>query len=271
MESEHIFPFSYSVEENSHDQRERPYIIICTNYVYRRYFGDTQEAFGITIAGMKLYIITSPSDMSMVYKNTISLSFDEFIHDLHLAFGMSPEGRHIMWDDSKGKCLIHVADSFHRAQLHPGEHLDDLTDKFLHQIEQGLSWDRATKLDRQSATSSKEVLLSLYDWCADVLIPAASIAFFGKALLEIDENLIKDFHDFDDDSWMLTYKYPRFLARKMYAGKDKNLDAFTRYYQLPPSERTGACYYVTSLEACQREHGMADRDIAVSIQLFYWV
>ena len=220
---------------------------------------------------MKLYIITSPADMSLVYKNTTSLSFDEFIPDLHLAFGMSPHGRHIMWDDSKGECLIRVADSFHRAQLHPGEHLDDLTDKFLYQIEQRLSWDMVAQLDRQSTSPGKQVVLSVYDWCADVLVPAASVAFFGKALLEVDENLIRDFYDFDDDSWMLTYKYPRFLARKMYAGKDKNSETFTRYFQLPSSERQEACYYVKSLEARQREQGMADRDIAVSIQLFYWV
>ena len=128
-----------------------------------------------------------------------------------------------------------------------------------------------TRLDRQSTSPGKQVVLSLYDWCADVLVPAASVAFFGVALLRVDENLIRDWHDFDDDSWMLTYKYPRFLARKMYAGKDKNSEAFTRYFQLPPSERQDACYYVKSLEARQREQGMADRDIAVSIQLFYWV
>lgn len=209
--------------------------------------------------------------MSLVYKNTTSLSFDEFIHDLHLAFGMSPHGRHIMWDDSKGKCLIHVADSYHHAQLHPGEHLDDLTDKFLTQIEDRLSWRSVTKLDRQMVRSDGQAVLSLYDWCADVLVPAASVVFFGDSLLRIDENLIKDFHDFDDDSWMLTYKYPRFLAGKMYAGKDKNTETFTRYFQLPPNERQDACYYVRSLEARQREQNMADRDIAISIQLFYWV
>ena len=70
---------------------------------------------------------------------------------------------------------------------------------------------------------------------------------------------------------MLTYRYPPFLARKMYAGKDSNTATFTRYFQLPSDDRADACYYVRSLEARQREAGMKDRDIAISAQLFYWV
>ena len=237
----------------------------------RKYFDNDGEPFGITVAGVKLYIITSPIDMSLVYRNTATLSFDDFIHDLHLAFGMSPEGRHIMWDDSKGKCLIHVASSYHQAQLHPGAHLDDLTYKFLTQIGKRLSWRSVTELDPQMRDSDGHATLSLYEWCAHVLVPAASVVFFGDSLLRIDENLIKDFHDFDDDSWMLTYKYPRFLAGKMYAGKDNNTATFTRYFEQPPSERQDACYYVRSLEARQREQNMANRDIAISMQLFYWV
>lgn len=103
------------------------------------------------------------------------------------------------------------------------------------------------------------------------LIPAASVAFFGEALLKIDEDFIKSFHAFDEDSWMLTYHYPRLFARNMYEGKDKNTETLTRYFELATNDRPGSCFYMSSLEARQRTAGMKDRDIAISMQLIYWV
>lgn len=238
----------------------------------RKYFNNSREPFRIYVAGTEIYIITSPQDMSRVYKNTISLSFDDFILDLHVAFGMSPKGRDVMWNTSKGKILIHVADDLHHAQLLPGKHLDDVTDRMLAQIEHRLSWEQMSADGIQIVRSDgKPKALSLYTFCADILVPATTVAFFGDALLGVDENLINDLHAFDANGWMLTYRYPRLLARKMHHGKDMNTEAFTKYFQLPLQDRPGACHYVRSLEARQREAGMPVRDIAISIQLFFWV
>ena len=210
--------------------------------------------------------------MSLVYRNTTSLSFDDFIFDLHVQFGMSPKGQDLMWNASKGKSLVHIANDLHRAQLLPGEHLDNLTDCMQAQIEHRLSWEQIAA-DRNQGVQGvgEQKLLSLYRLCADVLVSATSVAFFGDALLSVDENFINDFHAFDGDSWMLTYRYPRPFARKMYHGKDMNTEAFTKYFQIPLKDRPGVCYYVRSLESRQRKAGMSVRDIAISIQLFYWV
>ena len=64
------------------------------------YFGGTREPFSITVAGQRLYIITSPRDMASVYKNSSTLSFDSFVHDLDAAFGMSPGALRILFDMS---------------------------------------------------------------------------------------------------------------------------------------------------------------------------
>ena len=210
--------------------------------------------------------------MSTVYRNTTSLSFDDFILDLHIASGMSPKGRDVMWNTSKGKNLIHIADDLHHTQLLPGEHLDDVTDCMLAQIEHRLSWEQMIADWIQPVRSVEErKALSLHTLCAGVLVPATTVAFFGDALLGVDGNFIKDFNAFDRDSWMLTYRYPRLLARNMYHGKDMNTGTFTKYFQLPLDDRPGLCHYVRSLEARQREAGMPVRDIAISIQLFFWV
>ncbi|KAI4175931.1 MAG: hypothetical protein LQ346_007981, partial [Caloplaca aetnensis] len=210
--------------------------------------------------------------MSVVYKNTKTLSFDDFIRDLHVSFGLSPSGLATMWDDSYGKCLVHQANDLHHAQLHPGEHLDDLVQKLLVILERRLDFDHVfAEKPNVIRGQSERTVRSLYDWCADVLVPAASVAFFGEALLGMNPELVDDFHAFDEDSWMLTYRYPHLLARKMHHGREANTRAFTRYFELALEDRPGACYYVKSFESRQRQAGMKARDIAITIQLFYWV
>ncbi|KAL8652125.1 MAG: hypothetical protein Q9210_002876 [Variospora velana] len=204
--------------------------------------------------------------MSLVYKNTTTLSFDNFIRDLHVSFGLSTSGLETMWDNSYGKCLVHQSGDLHRAQLHPGEHLDDLMQKLLATIERRLNEDH----EKFTNTSDHQTVRSLYDWCADVLVPAASIAFFGEALLRIEPNLIDDFHAFDEDSWMLTYRYPRLLARNMHRGREANMKAFTRYFELAPEDRTGACHYVKSFESLQRQAGMKETN-ANAFKICFWL
>lgn len=222
--------------------------------------------------------------MVAVYRNTTNLSFDGFIRDLHVAFEMSPQGIDLVWSTSPNnpsaknskvpphKCLVHKGTDIHQIQLRPGDHLEDLTAQFLTQVEQRLRWEVMQDMRFASPNVSMgDVTLSLYDWCADVLINSATQSFFGPSLLQVTPDLVRDFYAFDDDSWMLIYRYPRFLARNLYSAKNKITEAFTRYFQLPPNERPGACYHVCTQEANQREAGLSDRDIAIIFQMFYWV
>ena len=219
-----------------------------------------------------------------MYKNTSTLSFDSFIRDLHIGFGMSSDGVEIMWktqgdsiqaEASKSfsnKCLVHVGNKIHQSQLHPGPHLEDLTQQFLTQIEKRLLWESIKHMDIALPTEGTSVVaLPLYKWCADVLVNAATRAFFGESLLRDNPELLQDFYAFDDDSWMLTYQYPRFLARNLHSAKTNITNAFTRYYQLPLEERSRACYHVRMQEARQREAALGERDMAIITQMFYWV
>ena len=88
----------------------------------------------------------SPKDMSTVYKNVTTLTFDGFIRDLHTTFGMSKDGIRMMWqtppsnqpngaDPSKSQ-QIHLGQGVHRQQLHPGDQLEEITTKYLECIQQ---------------------------------------------------------------------------------------------------------------------------------------
>ena len=84
----------------------------------------------------------SPKDMSTIYKNSATLTFDGFIRDLYTSFGMTLQGIQKMWQPHPSKTQdkasqeIHLGQGIHREQLHPGEHLEQMTGKYLQKIEQ---------------------------------------------------------------------------------------------------------------------------------------
>ena len=245
----------------------------------RTYFGNTREPFVLTVAGQKFYIIISPKDMSTVYKNTTTMTFDGFIRDLYTTFGMSKEGVRKMWQSDHSKPQgdmgppngqqVHLGQGVHRQQLHPGDQLEDFSAKYLEVIERQLLWENiATGPTPEPSKTQKSV--DLYDWCAAVLGYAAVQALFGNTLLELEPRLLEYFYIFDSESWKLTFQLPPLLAKRMHTAKDKSRLAYVRYFQLPLEQRQGICYYLRTVEAKQRRAGMSDRDIGIAAQMFFW-
>jgi len=231
-----------------------------------------------------MYVLTSPEDVSEAYKNTEALTFDVFVHDIMVSFGASPSAIKKMWlyPQSGGagyqsnvanpyqKCLAQLTRDFHHQQLHPGPKLDDIGVKFLKYINTSLQWNNIPgKSVHKDGTLSK--VISLKQWCGDVLLEAATKAFFGNALLKLQPDLFRDFFTFDDNSWMLMYRYPRFLAKDMHKAKDAAINALTKYFELPRAKRQGEAWFVRTLELEQRSLGIGDRDIATLILMVYWV
>ena len=210
--------------------------------------------------------------MSVVYKNATTLTFDGFIKDLYTTFGMSAQGVQQMWRANPAKAYnivnqdSHLGQGIHREQLHPGDHLEDLTTRYLNEIEKSVEWDNIpATLPRE-----KGKVLCLYDWCANVLGNAAMQSLFGDALLKLEPRALEYFYAFDSESWKLTFQLPPMLASNMHAAKDKSRDAYIGYVKTPMEDRPGICHYLRSIEAKQREAGMNDRDIAIAAQMFFW-
>lgn len=248
----------------------------------------------MTLAGEQFYIITSAEDVAAIYKNVESFTFDIFVRDIMVAFGASAIAIDKMWSfppDEKNshgfvasvpnpsnKCLAQLTREFHRQQLHPGDQQRELSDKFLFYINGSLVWEvisaetvvRADN-DNDENKNSTITRLSLKKWCSDVLLQAATKAFFGESLLNLQPDLLDNFVDFDDNSWMLMYRFPRFLAQSMYRAKDAAIDGLEKYFRTPTHCRTDAAWFVRTLEREQRQLGIGDRDIATLILMVYWV
>ena len=236
------------------------------------------------MAGERLYIITSPQDVSAVYKNTVSLTFDDYIRDMMYQFGGSEYAVQKMWQDpSKDgegtkllspnplhKNLARLGEDFYRQQLHPGTNLEYLQSQFMPNIHKSLSYENISENIIISSTTGEKTVSPL-GWVREVLLDSATRSFFGDRLLEIEPNMFQSFFDFDDNSWKLTYHLPRVFAKEMYGAKQQATEALVKYFQMPKDERPGAAWLVRTLETEMRNLGIQEADIACFLMMIYWV
>ena len=168
------------------------------------------------------------------------------------------------------KALAHLGEDLYRQQLQPGKELNILQSRFLNAIHESVCWQNLShKITVSSGHNRKTV--SLLGWCREVLLDASTKSFFGDRLQQIDPDLFQSFFDFDDNSWKLTYHYPRFLSNEMYAAKQQAINALTTYFRLPKKERLGESWLVRTLEAEMRKLKIAEPDIAAFLMMTYWV
>lgn len=163
-----------------------------------------------------------------------------------------------------------VGEILFRQQLLPGNELDVLQKVFMRNIHEALLWDKISgKVILSMTQDSKKI--SLLNWTRQVLLDTATRTFFGDALLEIEPDLSRIFCEFDDDSWQLHFKYPRFLSKRMYTARDKIANALVVYFRLPEEYRQGAAWITRSFEAEMRRREIADTDIAAILIAVFWV
>ncbi|KAL8962323.1 MAG: hypothetical protein Q9193_001244 [Seirophora villosa] len=251
----------------------------------RLYFGNTREPWGITIAGQQIYVVTSPSDVSAVYKNIEQLTFDDYIEDMMLRFGASKSSVETMLrkpdeldQPSSGlqpnptkKSLLRLCESLYHQALLPGEKSETLQESFLGNIHKSLTWESMTSTVILSSDSTHHRTVSLLNWTREVLLDGATKAFFGNRLTELEPKLYEKFVYFDDNSWKFTYKVPRLWSSDIYAAKKTAQDAMEAYFNLPKEQRPGATWLIQSLEAEMRARSIGESDIAAILMMTFWV
>ncbi|KAL8921810.1 MAG: hypothetical protein Q9208_005567 [Pyrenodesmia sp. 3 TL-2023] len=271
----YVWTFKYMKPWRPKEPRPLPYLIPFLGHM-RWFFKDRDALFAY---GNKLYLVTKPEHYAEVYRNTASLSFDKFVRGMHESFLMSPPGVEKMWEvpmahekhlaPAGRKHLLQRSTDFHRLQLLPGPRLEELNARFLTSIGRGTKWSNLPKSCILSSTSDSMVV-SLYTWCGEVLVDAASRAFYGDVLVDTEPQVIRDFLAFDEYSWMSLYQYPPYFAKAMTAPRDRVMEAFNRYVALPAERKQDSAYYTKALEEEQIKAGMSSRDRAIGFQIFHW-
>ncbi|KAL8655778.1 MAG: hypothetical protein Q9210_000666 [Variospora velana] len=230
------------------------------------------------VAGQLLYVVTSPQDVTDIYKNTKTLTFDEYIRDVMKSIGVSDDGITKLWstpdksDDLSGlhKALAHAGEDYYREQLLPGDRLDVLWPRVLGLIDSAIQWDQLPRTP--SATTMDGVkTVGLLEWNRKVLLESVVTAFFGPQLLQIDPQLLLHFAAFDEDSWKLTYKYPRMISKDMYHAKDQLVAAVETWLNLPRDKRLDGAWLIQKLEMETSKVEMSTKDLAAMITSLAWV
>lgn len=236
------------------------------------------------MAGQKIYVLTSPHDITEAHKLTDSLIYEPILRDLMIDFGTSKEAMHLMWmspadyetkstskvPNPQQKCLVLLYRDMIKVQIQPGPKLDEIGKRFIDSISASTKWEAMTCEYILKDTSGKR-MVSLKDWCANVIVGSASTAFFGGSLLKDHTSLLKDFLHYDDHSWMLMFRYPRFLAPAMYRSMDSAIEAFSIFFQTPLDRRQGASWFIRALEEEKTSINMDDWDMGVLVFMSYWV
>ncbi|KAH8589197.1 cytochrome P450 [Bisporella sp. PMI_857] len=247
----------------------------------RLYFGDTREPFAFTIAGSTTYVITKSYDVAEEYRNTTSLSFNEFVIAMMRVAGNTETCIQAMFKrlprnkegfpNPHGKPLATLAREMHITQLYPRDNLQYLETQFTKWFDQHLDIDAIYDVcspylcyeDEVTENANNSVVLPLVQWCSDFLTRAGQTAYFGPELAEVDPTLPQTFLEWDELSYQVLYQYPHFLTGKMRAHKDKLYQSLKRYLQLPQNRRSGDAWFTKAMEDEMLALNISQDDIAI--------
>jgi hypothetical protein len=244
----------------------------------RLYFSNSREPFSITVFGEVIYILTSPRDVSGVFKETTTLDTDEVA--INTSFGISDTGteqmtRKVFVDSVKGekaglKDYNYMSEHVRHQALLPGAQMDILSRDFMQLFEVEMRSGTPPSKYVLSGTSAGGKIVSVKNWAAQSLIRATTHALFGHCLLDMEPELTDWFLSFDDKSWMVIYKYPELFAKETYQLKEELIQVFMRYIRLS-DKKTEKAWWFRETDKLEDEVGLGVRDRAIKTMQSYWV
>lgn len=206
----------------------------------------SRDIFSVTVMGEELYIAASADDVNSIYKDTKNLDFDAVIVDLLREFGISKDTLDKLFDAnlSGGRNWMDRQHDVYREQMHPVGRGKALADVIVGQIDRAVHWDRITAPIALQPPGKALRRVSLWKWCAHVLVEASMQAFFGCSFLRLSPGFVADYLRFDEDYWRLKAKSPKAAATT----KEKCVSALLRWLDHPELERRDACWMVAKVE-----------------------
>ena len=245
--------------------------------MYREFCGNTLEPFAITVAGTKYYVLPSPADATTFYNNTTTLSWDWFLNEVLVGFGVKPARLNKLWTPSTiptpinpaCKNLINLTEDLYKKHLLPGQNFDTLISRLQNNLNDLLSWKRISRRFGLASDVTTQ-RISLLDLCGDVLIDATQASLYDPILFNIDPEMTSGMQTFTDELWKLMYPCPGVDAAEVKALRRQYTKAFLTYMRLPKEARKGEAWLITTLIDQYKELNINEDDAAAMLVMVYW-
>ncbi len=223
--------------------------------------------------------MTSAKHAADVYNKTNLFSWDEYVAELLLKFGVQPsalpkicedprpgDARYASPSNLQNKSIVHLSEDFYRRQFLPGPGLDGFSDKLLGLVQKSLSWNRLSS--RYTSTSS---YFPLMDFCAEQLVESTTRSIFDDIIYEIEPRLTQMVIDFTEEAWkMLMFPYPKFAAQRLYNRREVIYKTLIKYIKYPPERKTGESWVMRKILEEQRMADVGDDDTASVVFMLFW-
>ncbi|KAJ2999271.1 hypothetical protein NUW58_g45 [Xylaria curta] len=247
------------------------------------YTARSHEIFAIQLPGKKLNIITSPSDVAAAFRDTVALRFDGHLNELLENFGFGREAIRRGWHkpmpgdwcyipnnpvNPKQLNFIHLTEDIYKKQLLPGGKMDAMCKTFLDALHESIQWDNLDSYGHAGDKNRKTI--SLYSLCRFAMVDATTRSMFGQHLHDIDSDIVKHMLGFNDNAWMVFFRYPDFFGLPVTKPRQKIINALKRFIQLPESQRPQQAWSIKNIIAAQEVVGIDLEARASVILMIFW-
>ncbi|KAH7304285.1 putative cytochrome P450 [Stachybotrys elegans] len=246
----------------------------------RGYMGNTQEPFSLTAFGMTFYVVTQIKHSAEVYRNSDTLSFEEFVQGLMRINGNDEATIKAVYSplsvnkpgfpNPHGDSLGVLAQRMHAHQLHPGENLVALEKIVKAWVDKHLNLSDLGGFPSAVTKGPNSIEVPLYWWCSEAFIQLGQDVYFGETLSTIDPDLPAAFLTFDELIWKMLYRYPSYLSTDMSSARNQVISSLDKYFQIPREERKGGiAWLVNAMEDEMRAIGVKGENLAVVVFHLY--
>ncbi|KAI0965081.1 putative cytochrome p450 [Xylaria arbuscula] len=246
----------------------------------RSHFGEVKDPFTLTVFGTTFYVVTQVKHSAEIYRNTETLSFEDFVQGLmringndeniikavYTALPTTKAG----FPNPQGESLGQLAQRMHAHQLHPGENLVTLQKQVQGWLDSHLNLADLVAFPSAVTKSANSIEVPLYQWCSETFIQLGQDVYFGAKLAEIDPELPASFLIFDELIWKMLYQYPNFMSSDMTKPRTRVIESLNKYFKIPQSQRSdGTAWLINAMEDEMRAIGVHDENLAVIVFHLY--
>lgn len=93
---------------------------------------------------------------------------------------------------------------------------------------------------------------------------------FREKLQQLELNVVEYMVQFNDDAWMVLFRYPEFMAPKLARSRRNIQGAFRKYIKIPREQRSDTMWGRQNIIAAQEQAEIAEKDRIALLLLVYW-